>query len=275
MTFNSTRANVLPAREEVAAMVRRPELLHALLEERFPEMSGHWGWVSLYASLISSRLGLSGEEAGLVATAAGLMDLGMLWMEDSARLDGGEPTERVRESIRRHPLEGERALASVVEDRRILPMIRHHHEWWNGQGYPDGLEGKAIPLGARVIAVADAFTAMLSPRPWRPPCSLDDVLREIMRSRGSQFDPAAADAFLDLADERFGLPEGDSKSGGCPLRTQAVAYLSPQGEARGGRGLLDNPDWRERVELIELLWDLNGVRRNRAFNPPMQRSTGR
>ena len=234
MTFNSTRAKVLPAREEIAAMVRRPELLHALLEERFPEMSGHWGWVSLYASLISSRMGLSGEEAGLVATAAGLMDLGMLWMEDSARLDGGEPTERVREAIRCHPLEGEKALAPVVEDQRILPMVRHHHEWWDGRGYPDGLAGDAIPLGARIIAVADAFTAMLSPRPWRPPCSLDDVLREIMRSRGSQFDRAVADAFLDLADERFGLPEEGPEGERCPHRNQAVAYLSPQGKAPGG-----------------------------------------
>jgi HD-GYP domain-containing protein (c-di-GMP phosphodiesterase class II) len=246
--------------ERLVELVDAPWLLHSLLEDHFPEMSGHWGWVALYARMTASRLGMGRDDVDAVERAAGLMDLGMLWMSDKVRLRRGEPGAAEREAIRRHPLKGEAALAEVRPGWEILPLVRHHHEWWDGNGYPDGIKGKAIPLGARVLCMADSFVAMLSPRFYRPPCSLDDALLEVMRSRGSQFDPEVADAFLQLMEERFGLPAQDPSEGLCPHRSRSVASERYSDGPDGLEGP-EYPDLQDRIDLMELLWDINGVKR--------------
>ncbi len=262
MEIGVPRVPITAGDEAISGFAKDPERLHALLEQRFPQMKNHWKWASKYSSLLAERLGLNGSETEIVSKAAELMDLGMLFMDASLLQESGEPSEELREAIRRHPLEGERALAPVIEDRRILPLIRHHHEWWDGKGYPHGIKGKSIPLGARIIAVADSFVAMLSPRPWRPPCSLDSVLREIMSSRGSQYDPEVADTFLGIIKRKLGMVEIDTGGGRCLHRDQAVAYMHPQNSATDG-GWSTGKEWQERMELIELLWDINGVKRGR------------
>jgi putative two-component system response regulator len=97
-----------------------------------------------------------------------------------------------------HSQTGERILKPIVDDKEILKAVRHHHERYDGWGYPDGLQGERIPLLARIIAVADTFDAMTSERPYRKALTKEEACAEVERCRGTQFDPQAADAFLEV-----------------------------------------------------------------------------
>jgi HD-GYP domain-containing protein (c-di-GMP phosphodiesterase class II) len=102
------------------------------------------------------------------------------------------------EQIRRHPLAGASLVRPIRSAQPALPYVLHHHERWDGGGYPNGLSGCAIPIEARVLAVADAFDAMTSPRPYRRSVTIESALVEVERCAGTQFDPEAAEAFLDV-----------------------------------------------------------------------------
>ncbi|MGZ4199545.1 MAG: HD-GYP domain-containing protein, partial [Thermoleophilia bacterium] len=125
------------------------------------------------------------HDVGKVGIAAELL-------EKSAALSGEEETE-----LRRHAEVGVDILVNADAPRGLHPIVRHHHERWDGGGYPDGLAGEAIPLGARMVAICDAFQAMISDRPYRGAYSLDEARAEIRREAGGQFDPALAELFLD------------------------------------------------------------------------------
>ncbi len=104
--------------------------------------------------------------------------------------------------MKRHPDIGAEILASMNELQELVPIVRHHHERWDGKGYPDGLEKEAIPFGARILAIADAADAMLSDRPYRPTRNLKEVCEEIKAMSGTQFDPSIIKIFLALAKEK-------------------------------------------------------------------------
>ena len=104
--------------------------------------------------------------------------------------------------MRRHTLAGEAILAPITSLRKVLPIVRSSHERWDGSGYPDGLAGDAIPVGARIVAVCDAFRAMTERRPYRAPMSERDALAELRRNAGTQFDPACVRALLRVLDSR-------------------------------------------------------------------------
>ena len=160
-----------------------------------------------------------------------------------------------------------------------VPIIRHHHEWFNGSGYPDRLEGESIPLGARILHVADAFEAMTSPRPYRPkPLTAEQALREIRKYTGVQFDPNIVEAFV-----RTHYVEGVADPGRPELPRQiptlAVAAAAAQGGDSGGA--LDaprtNPTGRSIRERIRcLLQDSGPHRRFResGTGPPQCRESG-
>jgi HD-GYP domain-containing protein (c-di-GMP phosphodiesterase class II) len=236
-----------------------PSKLFSSLEKKFPEMSGHWEWVSCYCALLARRLGLEAEQIELICRAARLMDLGMLELDEGIRLRRGEPIEPEKAMIRNHPICSEKMLARLDDSWAILPLVRSHHEWWNGLGYPDGLQGEEIPLGARIIALADAFVAMLSPRSYREARDLEDVLDEVLLYKGEQFDPRVVEAFLELMIERFDLPESEwarlqaDKHSGEAGTHAASKWGSPESEGE----LLA----REEHEFLETLWDINGVKR--------------
>lgn len=99
--------------------------------------------------------------------------------------------------MRQHPIIGERIISNVDFFKDIAPLVRHHHERWDGQGYPDGLRGEEIPFGARLLAVVDSFDAMTSNRPYRNALPVEQVLEIIEKNKGKQFDPDIAQAFLD------------------------------------------------------------------------------
>lgn len=104
---------------------------------------------------------------------------------------------------------GGRIVAAIPFLQDLVPAIRHHHERWDGRGYPDGLWGEQIPPLARILAVADAFEAMTSDRPYRKALSIAKAITELERHRGTQFDPAAVDAFVDVLGATHGDTDGD------------------------------------------------------------------
>lgn len=239
-----------------------PEKLFSSLKEKFPEMGGHWEWVSCYCALIAGKLGLEVEETEVICRAVQLMDLGMLELDEGIRLRQGEPIGDEIKMIKHHPLQSEKMLARLDAGWEILPLVRSHHEWWNGWGYPDGLYGEDIPLGARIIALADAFVAMLSPRAYREARDLEGVLNEIVLYKDKQFDPRVVEAFMELMIDRFDLPISEwarvhvNEVDADGAKADIVSRWSGPTERKGDWAIQD-----EEHELLEALWDINGVKR--------------
>ena len=129
-------------------------------------------------------------------SAALLHDVGKIAVPDSILMKPGPLTAAEFELCKRHTAAGAQIVGAIPSMRGVARIIRHHHERWDGTGYPDGLKGDDIPLGARLFAIADTLDALISDRCYRPATSFDNAREEIVRCRGSQFDPAAVNAFL-------------------------------------------------------------------------------
>lgn len=178
------------------------EVLAETIEAKDRYMRGHARRVAFYAGLIAERMKLPLEAQERVRVAAFLHDLGKVGVPTDLLLRAGalEPSERA--IVERHPLIGAHLLAPLGLPCGISQAIRHHHEWWDGTGYPDGVAGEEIPLDARIISVADAFDAMSCDRPYRHALRRDVVIAEFRRYAGIQFDPTVARAFLAILEER-------------------------------------------------------------------------
>jgi HD-GYP domain-containing protein (c-di-GMP phosphodiesterase class II) len=167
-----------------------------------PYMRGHGARVSALAEAVALRLGWGTARLQRLRVGARLHDLGKLSVADTIWHKPGRLTDREYKEIQRHPAAGARMLARLPEFRFTIPYVLFHHERWDGQGYPSGKAGHAIPLEARVLAVADAFDAMTSPRAYCGPIGHEDALAEIDRCAGTQFDPVVAGVFVELVQER-------------------------------------------------------------------------
>jgi putative nucleotidyltransferase with HDIG domain len=154
----------------------------------------HTAAVSRLAGALAAKLGLSDEECRRVELGALLHDVGKLSVPDRILTKPGPLNELEWAAMRRHAAFGERLLAHILDLPDVLAVVRSHHERWDGRGYPDATRGEEIPLPARIVAVADAFQAMIEPRPYRGPRSRAAALREIVAEAGRQFDPACAEA---------------------------------------------------------------------------------
>lgn len=176
-------------RELQRAYLATVDALATALETRDVETAGHCRRVSAVAVELAKAAGIGTPDLATVQYGAALHDVGKIGVPDAILRKTGPLTEDEWTIMRRHPELGERMLAGIDFLRSALPIITYHHERWDGQGYPRGLAGPVIPLGARVFAVADALDAMLSVRPYRPPRTWDEAHDEIIRSSGSYFDP--------------------------------------------------------------------------------------
>jgi diguanylate cyclase (GGDEF)-like protein len=178
------------------------DVLMRILRERQPELHDHLNQVADLARATGRGLGLMREALDEIARAAELHDIGKMAVPD-AILDKPGPLDPVEWSfMRRHPLIGERILLAAPALRPVARLVRSSHERWDGGGYPDGLTGDEIPLGARVVAVCDAFDAMTAERPYREPVSEDDAVAELRRCAGTQFDPMVVEAFCRVLDRQ-------------------------------------------------------------------------
>jgi two-component system cell cycle response regulator len=151
--------------------------------------------VAELAESTARRLGLGEEEAEQISHAAELHDIGKVAIPDAILAKPGTLDPRDWEFIRRHTLIGERIIAAAPALGVVAKLVRSSHERWDGTGYPDRLPGQDIPLGARVVGVADAFNAMTSERPYSPAVAKDLAIMELRRHAGTQFDPVVVEAF--------------------------------------------------------------------------------
>src|SRR6266705_3961891 len=165
------------------------------LESKDPYLKGHSARVSLYSGEIAKVMAMPTTDVVLYSRAGLLHDLGKLVMLDNILRKPRQLTEEEFELVRSHPVVGDKILKPLRFLSCEAKAVRHHHERYDGKGYPDGLKGDDIPLIARVVTVADAFDAITSDRPYRSKRSLPTAMQEIVRGAGTQFDPVAADAF--------------------------------------------------------------------------------
>jgi diguanylate cyclase (GGDEF)-like protein len=170
-------------------------VLVSALSERNPELFAHLEGVAELAESTARRLGLGDEEVEQIGHAAELHDIGKVAIPDAILSKPGALDPREWEFIRRHTLIGERIIAAAPALVAVARLVRSSHERWDGTGYPDRLAEQAIPLGSRVVCVADAFNAMTSERPYSPAVPPPLAIHELRRNAGTQFDPVVVEAF--------------------------------------------------------------------------------
>jgi putative nucleotidyltransferase with HDIG domain len=158
--------------------------------------NGHSKRVTEISEVIGRSLGLDDKEIEKIRLAGILHDLGKIGVSESILNKNGKLTDEEYDRVKAHPALGERIIDPFVRDKEIRAIVRHHHERFSGGGYPDGLKGKKIPIGARIMSVADAYDAMTSDRPYRKAMKPDKAKSQLLSNRGSQFDPEAVDAFI-------------------------------------------------------------------------------
>ncbi len=171
--------------------------LSAALEARDPYLRGHSTRVTAIAESLARRLGWRGERLDALRLGASLHDVGKIAVDAGVLRKPGALTDDELAQIRTHPTAGARLIEGFEDFRPALPYVRHHHERWDGEGYPDRLAGEEIPIEARLLGVADAFDAMTSDRSYRAALSVEQALAELQRCSGTQFDPALAEKFIE------------------------------------------------------------------------------
>ena len=194
------------SREE-AALAGTVEALATLVEARDHYTGQHTRQVARLTLQLALALGLDASEAYMIGMAGRLHDVGKVAVPDAVLQKPGRLTEKEWEVIRKHPEVGADVVSRVPSLRTLAPVIRAHHERWDGQGYPDKLVGEAIPLGARIVAVADAYHAMTTNRPYQPARDAASALAELRHCAGTQFDPTVVQGLERILSTEQMLPE--------------------------------------------------------------------
>jgi putative nucleotidyltransferase with HDIG domain len=176
-------------------------VLSGAIEARDPYTRGHSARVTALAEAVARKLGWSEERLASLRLGGPLHDIGKLAVSDEVLRKAGRLDDHELAQIREHPKTGARLILRIAALRDAIPYVLYHHERWDGAGYPSGKAGEEIPLEARVLAVADAFDAMTSDRPYRRALTREQALAEIERCAGTQFDPRIAQVFLELFTE--------------------------------------------------------------------------
>ena len=189
----------------------------AKTSDRFEQYeNSHALRIATIADEIAKIFHLGKHDRGSLRVAALLHDLGEVAMEREYIQRAGSLTDEERADLARHPVIGEREASRVGADRAAQLLVRWHHEWWNGRGYPDALRREEIPLAARILRVADSYAALTDDRPFRPAFMVEMARREMADRAGIEFDPAVVKAFLSIQL----LPELDSFAKETPAGPQ-------------------------------------------------------
>jgi putative two-component system response regulator len=195
-------------------VLRAAHALATAVEAKDEYTAGHATRVTAYALILADVIG--GIDVVRFRLAGDLHDVGKIGVPDSVLNKPGRLTEEEFELVRKHPATGAHILQPLIDDPLVLGVVRSHHERWDGRGYPDGLEGAAIPLPARVLAVADTLDAMTSHRAYRRGLPWEEVVAEIRRCSGAQFDPDVVAAFERSMDRLHSRYKDFARNFGAP-----------------------------------------------------------
>jgi HD-GYP domain-containing protein (c-di-GMP phosphodiesterase class II) len=177
------------------------ELMVKAMEARDPYTSGHSRRVQHYSIIIARMIGLSEREIHRIGIAALLHDVGKIHEKYAPILRKPDRlTDAEWRVMEEHPVDGANMIGTAGQLRDLAPAVRHHHERWDGAGYPDRLAGETIPLASRVITFADTIDAMTTARPYRAALGEEEVRQELIRCTGKQFDPAICETLLNSSD---------------------------------------------------------------------------
>jgi putative nucleotidyltransferase with HDIG domain len=190
------------SRELEATLLETIETLNAAVEARDPYTAGHAQRVRRVALAIGRELRLPAKQLGALGTAALFHDIGKIGMPDSILTKPRKLTRAEATVMREHAIRGAEIVSRISSLKDSVPAIRHHHERWDGLGYPDRLNGNDVPLEAAIIAIADSWDAMTTDRPYAHALEMEEALLEIQAGRGKQFNPAVVDAFLAVSRRR-------------------------------------------------------------------------
>ena len=192
-------------REQASLLESVVRALVSAIDAKDPYTCGHSDRVARISVRLAKELELPQQVCNTVYMAGLLHDIGKIGVDDAVLRKEGRLTEEEYEKIKRHPTLGAEILDDIKPFSEIVPGVLHHHETWDGTGYPKGLAGEEIPIIARVIAVADSYDAMTSDRPYRKGMPVDKVDEILRGGSGSQWDPTVVDAYFRAADDIFGI----------------------------------------------------------------------
>ena len=178
------------------------ESLNATVEAKDPYTAGHSLRVQRIALAMGDELGFTPLEMDALRFGAVFHDIGKIAIPDGILTKPGRLTAEEYEDIKRHPVEGARIIEKFSRLREAVPIVRHHHERWDGKGYPDGLSTEEIPVAAAIAGLADAWDAMTTDRPYQKALKLDAAMHEVRSGRGTQFVPVVVDAFFAVVNRR-------------------------------------------------------------------------
>lgn len=191
------------SRDELRERLLAPTLASALanaIEVRDSYLHGHCERLASLAVRITEALGLPDDVLETIRLGAILHDVGKIGIPDRVLLKPGALDEEERRIVETHPVIGDKLLEPLDLLAAARPIVRHHHERWDGAGYPDGMQGELIPVGARIVAVADSIEVMSSRQLYRHPLKPAQIVEELLRCRGTQWDPIIVDVALALID---------------------------------------------------------------------------
>jgi HD-GYP domain-containing protein (c-di-GMP phosphodiesterase class II) len=227
--------------------------LNATVEAKDRYTAGHGLRVTLISLLIAQEMGLPEEELDVLRHAATFHDIGKIAVPDRVLQKEGKLTPTEFEAMKVHPVESARICSKVAALRPAVPMIRSHHERIDGRGYPDGLAGEEIPLGSRIIAVADAWDAITSDRPYRRGQAATVALDEIRRVAGSQFDRRVVLAFIEVLAKdpwMFGLTPLDvQRAPAAPGQHVEMTSMAAEDLAASIHGLVSDEQGTAREDI--------------------------
>nr|WP_255604481.1 HD-GYP domain-containing protein [Oscillochloris sp. ZM17-4] len=176
-------------------------MLALAVEAKDAYTEGHLRRLSSYSEQLAIAAQLSSTQVKAIRLGGMLHDIGKISIDDAILGKPAKLTDEEYRHIKRHPEEGARIVAPMRFAGEVGPIIKHHHERWDGTGYPDGLCGEAIPIGARIVAIVDAYDAMMTDRPYRRSLGLDETVFRLREGRGREWDPQLLDLFLAMIAE--------------------------------------------------------------------------
>jgi len=169
-----------------------------LIDEVDGYTAEHSRLVAEYAELIALKLGLDSKSVSTIRKAAKLHDVGKIRVPNDVLKKTGKYTPEDYEAMKTHTTHGHQLLLQIDYLKEAAPIVLHHHERWDGQGYPNKLKGEDIPIGSRIIAVCESYDTMTMVRPYKKNLTKEQALQELIHNKGTQFDPQVVDTFLEI-----------------------------------------------------------------------------